>query len=156
MDGDAIFERLVREHQEMVFRTLFRLVGSREHLDDLAQEVFLRLLRAWPQFRGEALLTTYLYRIAVNVAQDEWKRRKKERESTVSISEETTDWENQWLGAGGAEGVMVAEVLDPKLKPYEGRTIAAIAAAEKKDPRDVVIDIVLADRANAACIIARV
>jgi len=64
------------------------------------------------------------------------------------------EWENQWLGAGGAEGVMVAEVLSPKLKPYEGRTVAAIAAAEGKDPRDVVIDIVLADRANAYCIIA--
>jgi N-acyl-D-amino-acid deacylase len=45
-------------------------------------------------------------------------------------------------------------VLDPRLKPYEGRTIASIAASEKKDPRDVVIDIVLADRANASCIIA--
>jgi N-acyl-D-aspartate/D-glutamate deacylase len=45
-------------------------------------------------------------------------------------------------------------VLDPKLKPYEGKTIAAIAAAESKDPRDAVIDIVLADRANAGCIIS--
>lgn len=72
----------------------------------------------------------------------------------ADMARETTEWENQWLGSGGAEGVMVAEVLDPKLKAYEGRTIAAIAAAEMKDPRDVVIDIVLADRANAACIIA--
>jgi dihydroorotase/N-acyl-D-amino-acid deacylase len=63
-------------------------------------------------------------------------------------------WENQWLGAGGGEGVMVATVLAPSLKAYEGRTIAAIAAAEKKDPRDVVIDIVLADRANTSCILA--
>ena len=66
----------MREHQAMVFRTLLRLTGSREHLDDLAQDVFLRLYRALPSFRGEALVTTYLYRIAVNVAQDEWKRRR--------------------------------------------------------------------------------
>jgi dihydroorotase/N-acyl-D-amino-acid deacylase len=45
-------------------------------------------------------------------------------------------------------------VLSPKLKQYEGKTIASIAAAEKKDPRDVVIDIVVADRANAYCIIS--
>jgi len=70
------------------------------------------------------------------------------------MAKETTEWENQYLGSGGAEGVMVAEVLDPKLKPYEGRTIASIAAEEKKDPRDTLIDIVLADRANAGCIIA--
>ncbi len=70
------------------------------------------------------------------------------------MAKETADWENQYLGSGGAEGIMVAEVLDPKLKPYEGRTIASIAADEKKDPRDALIDIVLADRANAGCIIA--
>jgi dihydroorotase/N-acyl-D-amino-acid deacylase len=72
----------------------------------------------------------------------------------TEMDQDAKDWENQWRGAGGAPGVMVAEVLDPKLKPYEGKTIAEIAAAEKKDPRDVVIDIVVADRANAACIIA--
>ncbi|MEP6993692.1 MAG: D-aminoacylase [Acidobacteriota bacterium] len=72
----------------------------------------------------------------------------------AEMDQDTKDWENQWRGAGGAAGVMVAEVLDPKLKSYEGKTIADIAAVEKKDPRDVVIDIVLADRANAACIIA--
>jgi len=72
----------------------------------------------------------------------------------ADMARETREWENQYLGSGGPDRVMVAEVLDPKLKPYEGRTIASIAASEKKDPRDVVIDIVLADRANASCIIA--
>lgn len=72
----------------------------------------------------------------------------------ADMARETTDWENQYLGSGGPEGIMVAEVLDPKLKPYEGRTIASIAAEQKKDPRDTLIDIVIADRANAGCIIA--
>lgn len=77
----------------MVFRTLLRLTGSREHIDDLAQDVFLRLYRALPSFRGEALITTYLYRITVNVAQDEWKRRRRDDRPLVSLSDETTDWE---------------------------------------------------------------
>lgn len=78
-----------------------------------------------------------------------------ERErAKADMGKETSEWENQYLGSGGAEGVLVAEVLDPKLKAYEGRTLAAIASEEKKDPRDVAIDIVLADRANASCIIA--
>ena len=63
-------------------------------MEDLAQEVFLRLYRALPGFRGEALVSTYLYRIAVNVAQDEWKRRRREDQPLVSISEET-DW-SRW------------------------------------------------------------
>jgi RNA polymerase sigma-70 factor (ECF subfamily) len=82
------FEQLVREHQAMVFRTLARLTGSIDRVDDLAQEVFLRLYRALPSFRGEALVSTYLYRIAVNVAQDEWKRRRREDRPLVSISQD--------------------------------------------------------------------
>lgn len=85
------FEQLVREHQQMVFRTLTRLTGSTDRVDDLAQEVFLRLYRALPSFRGEALVSTYLYRIAVNVAQDEWKRRRREDRPLVSISEDV-EW----------------------------------------------------------------
>lgn len=73
------FEEIVREHQAMVFRTLLRLTGDRQQVDDLAQEVFLRLYRALDNFRGQAKISTYLYRIVVNVAQDEWKRRRKER-----------------------------------------------------------------------------
>jgi RNA polymerase sigma factor (sigma-70 family) len=79
----------------MVFGTLIRLTGAREHVDDLAQEVFLRLYRALPAFRGESLLSTYLYRIIANVAQDEWKRRRREDRSLVSFSEEESDWKDR-------------------------------------------------------------
>ncbi len=58
-------------------------------------------------------------------------------------------WENQWLGAGSGAGVLVASVLDPKLKRYEGKRITEVAAAEGKDPRDALMDLVVADRANA-------
>jgi RNA polymerase sigma factor (sigma-70 family) len=95
LDTDLTFEQLVRDHQAMVFRTLLRLTGSREHIDDLAQDVFLRLYRALSSFRGEALITTYLYRIAVNVAQDEWKRRRRDDRSHVSLSDETSAWEDR-------------------------------------------------------------
>lgn len=89
------FEQIVRDHQAMVFRTLLRLTGSREHIEDLAQDVFLRLYRALPGFRQEALVSTYLYRITVNVAQDEWKRRRREDRPLVSLSDETSDWEDR-------------------------------------------------------------
>ncbi len=91
------FEALVREHQSMVFRTLSRMTGPGSHVEDLAQEVFLRLYRALPEFRGDSALTTYLYRIVVNVAQDEWKRRRRDREFVARVpaafeEEESTDW----------------------------------------------------------------
>lgn len=86
MDSNPQFEQVIREHQQMVFRTLARLTGRTDDLEDLAQNVFLRLFRALPAFRGEALLATYLYRITVNVAQDEWKRRQRFDRRTVSLS----------------------------------------------------------------------
>ncbi len=94
METQTQFEEIVREHQAMVFRTLARLVGP-EQVEDLAQDVFLRLYRALPGFRGEALMTTYLYRITVNVAQNEWKRLKREDRRHVSISDEDSDWEGR-------------------------------------------------------------
>ena len=79
----------------MVFRTLYRLTGSREHIEDLAQDVFLRLYKSLPGFRGDALVSTYLYRITVNVAQNEWKRRKRAERPLVSMSDETDRWEDR-------------------------------------------------------------
>ncbi len=67
--------------------------------------------------------------------------------------EDSDAWSNQYLGSGGPDRVLVASVIDPTLKKYEGMTIAAIGAAEKKDPRDALIDLVIADRANTDCII---
>jgi RNA polymerase sigma-70 factor (ECF subfamily) len=115
------FEEIVREHQAMVFRTLLRLTRSREHLDDLAQDVFLRLYRALPSFRGEALVTTYLYRIAVNVAQDEWKRRRRDAQALVSISDEASGWEERLQHPGrNAEELMeereFAETVEDQLQ----------------------------------------
>jgi RNA polymerase sigma factor (sigma-70 family) len=89
------FEQIVRDHQQMVFRTLARLTGRNDSLEDLAQDVFLRLFRALPNFRGEAALSTYLYRIAVNVAQNEWKRRQREDRRQVSFSDEDAAWEDR-------------------------------------------------------------
>jgi RNA polymerase sigma-70 factor (ECF subfamily) len=115
--NDLNFEQIVRDHQEMVFRTLLRLNGSREHIEDLAQEVFFRLYRALPAFRGEALLTTYLYRIVVNVAQDEWKRRRRVERPLVSISSPVSsneDGESDWEDRLQHPGVNAEEQLSEK------------------------------------------
>jgi RNA polymerase sigma-70 factor (ECF subfamily) len=97
------FEALVREHQGMVFRTLTRLTGAGSHVEDLAQEAFLRLYRALPEFRGDATVSTYLYRIVVNLSQDEWKRRRKERthlasEPLFGDDETSGDWLENFAG----------------------------------------------------------
>jgi RNA polymerase sigma-70 factor (ECF subfamily) len=91
------FETLVREHQSLVFRTLTRLTGSGPHVEDLAQEVFLRLYKALPHFRGDSTLSTYIYRIIVNISQDEWKRRRRDRAHIVSDPATPDEPGSAWL-----------------------------------------------------------
>lgn len=85
----------MRDHQAAVFRTLLRLTRDRDTVEDLAQEVFLRLYSAMPGFRGEAQLSTYLYRITLNVAQDAWKRRRRVDQPLQSLSDEEAGWEER-------------------------------------------------------------
>ncbi|MCC7243317.1 MAG: amidohydrolase family protein, partial [Acidobacteria bacterium] len=64
------------------------------------------------------------------------------------------DWENQWYGSGGAGGVLLSSVLDPSLRKWEGKTLAEIGKEMGKDPRDAVMDLVVADRGEASVIIS--
>lgn len=94
--ADALtFEQVVKAHQQMVFRTLVRLTGSTDGVEDLAQEVFLRLFRALPGFRNESLVTTYLYRVAINVVRDDWKRQQRVDRKSTSLSDETSGWQDR-------------------------------------------------------------
>ena len=64
------------------------------------------------------------------------------------------DWENQWYGSGGADGVMLSTVLDPALRKWEGKTLDEIGKEMGKDPRDAVMDLVIADRGESSVIIS--
>ena len=64
------------------------------------------------------------------------------------------DWENQWYGSGGAGGVLLSSVLDPTLRKWEGKTLLEIGKEMGKDPRDAVMDLVIADRAESSVIIS--
>ena len=63
-------------------------------------------------------------------------------------------WENQWYGAGGSDGVMLSSVLNKELKKYEGLTLTQIGRQMGKDPRDALMDLVIADHGESYCIIA--
>jgi RNA polymerase sigma factor (sigma-70 family) len=98
------FEQIVESHEEMVFRTLARLTGERDGLEDMAQEAFLRLFRALPHFRGDAQISTFLYRIIVNVVNDEFRDRKKAR-----LTSPIDDEEARGLAHSGAGPAVLAE-----------------------------------------------
>ncbi len=89
---------MVRE-SPLVFRVLARVLGRTDHLEDLAQEVFLRLFRALNHFRGESSLTTFIYRIALNVARDE-RRRLSQQHRQTSLDDPDARWHERLAGPG--------------------------------------------------------
>jgi RNA polymerase sigma-70 factor (ECF subfamily) len=67
--GDVrAFEMLVVKYQRRIERLIGRMVRDTDLVQDIAQETFIRVYRALPQFRGDSAFYTWLYRIAVNTA----------------------------------------------------------------------------------------
>ncbi|MGQ0737293.1 MAG: N-acyl-D-amino-acid deacylase family protein [Acidobacteriota bacterium] len=99
-------------------------------------------LPIWAREGGTAALITRLK----NPAERERIRR--------DMDDPHAPYENQWYGSGGPSGVMLSSVLDPALRKYEGMTLDQIGKAMGKDPRDAAMDLVVADRGEASCILA--
>src|SRR3954468_19815500 len=66
-DDERAFGELVDRYKDLVYGLVMRLAPDRSQADDLAQEVFLKIHRGLPYFRGEARLSTWIYRIISNV-----------------------------------------------------------------------------------------
>ncbi len=64
---EGAFEELVDRYKDLVFALIARTLQDRSRAEDLAQDVFLRIHRGLPYFRGEARLSTWIYRIVANV-----------------------------------------------------------------------------------------
>ena len=69
-DDEGAFGELVDRYKNLVYAMIWRLTSDRGQVDDLAQEVFLKVYRGLPYFRGEARLSTWIYRIVANVCSE--------------------------------------------------------------------------------------
>jgi N-acyl-D-amino-acid deacylase len=57
----------------------------------------------------------------------------------------TSGWDNEWLEVPGPGAILISVVQNPKLLPLQGKTLAQIAQAEKKDPIDTIFDLLIED-----------
>jgi RNA polymerase sigma-70 factor (ECF subfamily) len=82
-DTDA-FGRLVARHDKRVYALVARVLGTgaaRDDVDDVAQDVFVQAWRGLPKFRQDAKFSTWLYRIATNMAIKQWHRTKRQAQT---------------------------------------------------------------------------
>jgi RNA polymerase sigma-70 factor (ECF subfamily) len=71
------FGEIVSRYQGMVARTVKGMLGDSVFAEDIGQEVFIKLYYSLSEFRGEAKLSTYIQKIAVNLTLNEIKKRKR-------------------------------------------------------------------------------
>ena len=84
---DIAFGELVDRYKNLVYGMVWRMVTDRSQTDDLAQEVFLKVYRGLPYFRGEARLSTWIFRIVANVCAQARGRRTAEVPGLVPVRE---------------------------------------------------------------------
>jgi len=77
---ERAFRDLVDRYKDLVFGVIARSSVERSRIEDLAQDVFLKIYRGLPYFRGEAKLTTWIFRIVLNLLSQESQKRRASRE----------------------------------------------------------------------------
>ncbi len=81
---DAAFNQVVQVYRKRILGTIARLIGRPEDVEDVGQEVFLRLYYSLDQLRTPEVFEPWLYRLTVNAAYDYLRRQKRRRESRMS------------------------------------------------------------------------
>jgi len=73
---DSVFDELYKKYHHDVFQFLFYMVKNKELAEDLVQEVYIRVLKAYSKFEGKSSEKTWLFSIARNVAIDHFRKQK--------------------------------------------------------------------------------
>jgi RNA polymerase sigma-70 factor, ECF subfamily len=97
--GDAeAYAALVYQHQQMIRGVTFRMTGSPDDAEELAQDAFVRAYQRLDSFHGDSKFSSWLCRIAINLALD-WRRRERRRDHLH------TKWATEVAVNAGSDGV---------------------------------------------------
>ena len=121
------FNELVARHERRIYGLCLRILGNREDAEDAAQEAFLAALRKAASFRRAAAFSTWLYRIAVNAATDQARRRGRARLAALDPED---------AGLAVAPGSELGEAV---------ASAVAVQTALVKVPEDFRVTVVLCD-----------
>lgn len=107
--GDSnAFDELVRRYQRYVFNLIYQHLGSTDDLEDIAQEVFIRIFKFIKHFRREASLESWIYKIVLNYCRTYAKRRK----SWLRLF-----YENTFKGHDDNDFEIIDSIPDPNANP---------------------------------------
>jgi RNA polymerase sigma-70 factor (ECF subfamily) len=102
----AVFEEMVRSYEKKIYHIARKMVNDPVLSCDITQDVFIKIYQALPSFKENSSLSTWIYRIAVNVCIDY--QRKRKRENIVALNQINEDREEYTI-----------EVVDSAPSPEE-------------------------------------
>lgn len=107
---ELVFDTLVRKYQRQVANIIYLTLGNRDGLDDLAQDVFIRVYRSLPRFKFDAAFFSWLYRITVNICIDEARKRKVRRALSLDFLAESDGVHSRdFHSSNGPEDLLLKE-----------------------------------------------
>ena len=126
--GDtAAFERLVERHQALVAGTVARMLGSNSDVEDIAQQVFVRVWKSASRYEPRAKFTTWLLKITRNLVFNELRRRK--RHALSPLQSEPDGEEMQLKDERGQ--TPAASLLEGELQGAIDSAIAALPETQR-------------------------
>lgn len=133
--------------------TMLKIVGTIQSARDSGQDVSADM---YPYIAGGTALVSSLPPWVADGGTDKLLERLKVSANRTKIKEdmatEHPNWENLYLGGGGALGVLISGVVNPDLKKFDGQTLAQVAKEQGKEPLDALMDFVIADKAQTGAI----
>lgn len=126
--GDVTaFEQLVTQHQALVCGTVARMLGNNSEVDDVAQQVFVRVWKSAGRYVPRAKFTTWLLKITRNLVFNELRRRR--RHAAVSLQQEPGEEETQIKDKGGQ--TPDAALLESELNGAISSAIAQLPESQR-------------------------
>lgn len=111
-----VFDEYYRQNAGRLYNVAFRMVNNRQDAMDIVQESFVRAYQNWENFRNEAAVSTWLYRITLNLSYDFLKRRSKT--GTLPVEK---DFEDTRLNIGEKD-IINSDILDRVKKEIDNLT----------------------------------
>ena len=135
--GDvAAFDMLVRKYQHRVLGVIGRYVNDWAESQDVAQDVFVRMYRALPGFRGESMFASWLHRIAVNTALNHLDARKRRPPNS------DLDFHDAEL-SGGIDGQYLSNGESPESMALREELVTVLNTQLAKLPDDLRLALTL-------------
>jgi RNA polymerase sigma-70 factor (ECF subfamily) len=140
--GDrAAMGELYRQHRSEVARNLQRVLGpARGDLEDVLQDVFIEVFRSLARFRGDSKLSTWLYRVCVNVALQRLRKRKARPEvSDEDLPEHATPLRDEQTPERGLDARRRMEALYAILDQIapKKRMVFILHEIEGREPKEI-------------------